>query len=911
MSPTGDDTNPGTSAAPVQTLDKAFELVQTSGTITLGPGTYREGELRLNRGGTSTKPLVIEGAGMDQTFLKGSQALSGWEAHSGNIWKINWAINSQQVFCNGQHLQQIGGNTPWHTQGNRLPPVGNDLGDLVPGSFFWDPGTRILYVMLADESDPNLHLMEASVQNYLLNGGNVSHVELRDLTLAHTNGTYNGERGYCLRLSEPSWTIERVRMLYPDYAGILVKGAHHRIRDCEVLYCGNVGLDVYNSDAAHNYTWYPDAPSMDLIIERNEVSYNNYRLFRAAWHAGGMKMIPAVRGAIVRDNVVRYNQAPGIWIDTPTGENRIENNLVIGNQTGIFYEIAREIKDLPVSYGGVICNNIVIGDYKQGIYVSASSDVEVKNNTVYDCWVGIVVHGMPRGDYVLKNNSVHHNIINGTTIGDLILFTGTDSDNHRLYDNFYVADILIDGQQHRSNPRIGITNSTGYGINYTNLDVLRNNTPYGDGSLVGNPLWANAENQDFSLLAGSPAEGKGITGTSSCDNIVPPPTPPVDPCSIPPDWNSLDIGTPSLAGKACWDSTGLIRMEAAGADIWYGRDEFHYLYQNRSGDGEMVVQVQSVEAIHEYTKVGLMIRSSLEADAVNAMMYLSPVGRWSFQRRTSIGANAFSTKSQPGAIGFPHWIRISRTGNEIRAYHSPDGQNWEFAASEVLPLGTDAYWGLAVTSHDENRLAEAVFTNLQTQLPGTSPFPVELISFEAAYQATSGWVQLDWRTATETNNDYFELARSIDGQVFEPIAWVQAAERGEAGAEYEWQDTRPIPGKLVYRLSQTDLNGSQQVLDFQEVVYPNRTPHLFVQFANLLFQGEELDIELQAAEPQALEWLVVNALGQTMTKGKVRDADVEALHIPTDAFPPGIYYLVFLPGIAEPPQAFPFQILAR
>ena len=52
-----------------------------------------------------------------------------------------------------------------------------------------------------------------------------------------------------------------------------------------------------------------------------------------------------------------------------------------------------------------------------------------------------------------------------------------------------------------------------------------------------------------------------------------------------------------------------------------------------------------------------------------------------------------------------------------------------------------------------------------------SPLPVELLNFEA--QAVNNeYVQLDWSTATEINNDGFEVLRSTDGVNFERIAWV-------------------------------------------------------------------------------------------------------------------------------------------
>ncbi len=40
------------------------------------------------------------------------------------------------------------------------------------------------------------------------------------------------------------------------------------------------------------------------------------------------------------------------------------------------------------------------------------------------------------------------------------------------------------------------------------------------------------------------------------------------------------------------------------------------------------------------------------------------------------------------------------------------------------------------------------------------PLPIELISFEA--KANSEYVELNWSTASEINNDYFTIERSAD-----------------------------------------------------------------------------------------------------------------------------------------------------
>jgi hypothetical protein len=84
--------------------------------------------------------------------------------------------------------------------------------------------------------------------------------------------------------------------------------------------------------------------------------------------------------------------------------------------------------------------------------------------------------------------------------------------------------------------------------------------------------------------------------------------------------------------------------------------------------------------------------------------------------------------------------------------------------------------------------------------------PVSLKSFEA--NCTQKEVQLNWRTASELNNDYFRLERSSDAINFEMVADIIVKEGTSTGDFYAYTDTEPLEGVNYYRLKQVDLDGS-------------------------------------------------------------------------------------------------------
>jgi hypothetical protein len=55
------------------------------------------------------------------------------------------------------------------------------------------------------------------------------------------------------------------------------------------------------------------------------------------------------------------------------------------------------------------------------------------------------------------------------------------------------------------------------------------------------------------------------------------------------------------------------------------------------------------------------------------------------------------------------WLRIARTGDAITGFRSDDGVTWTTVGTDVIPMGTDALIGFAVTSHRDGTLATAVF----------------------------------------------------------------------------------------------------------------------------------------------------------------------------------------------------------
>ena len=86
-----------------------------------------------------------------------------------------------------------------------------------------------------------------------------------------------------------------------------------------------------------------------------------------------------------------------------------------------------------------------------------------------------------------------------------------------------------------------------------------------------------------------------------------------------------------------------------------------------------------------------------------------------------------------------------------------------------------------------------------------NPLPIELMYFNCSYTKNSN--NLSWTTASESNNDHFDVERSLDGLNFEMIGSKKGAGNSLTKIEYSFFDQNPPKGISYYRLKQVDFDG--------------------------------------------------------------------------------------------------------
>jgi regulation of enolase protein 1 (concanavalin A-like superfamily) len=177
---------------------------------------------------------------------------------------------------------------------------------------------------------------------------------------------------------------------------------------------------------------------------------------------------------------------------------------------------------------------------------------------------------------------------------------------------------------------------------------------------------------------------------------------------LPAPWKTVDIG--SVTAGSAISSNGLYAVQGAG-NLSGTADNFRFLYQSLSGDGELKVRVSSAQDTGASGSIGVMIRESLTKGARCAFVGMSADRKFrSLRRDTTSGSMASSTS---GTATPPYvWLRIVRKGSTISRYRSTDGTNWTLVASGTMSLATNIYIGMAVCSGSSTTLNTSIFSSV-------------------------------------------------------------------------------------------------------------------------------------------------------------------------------------------------------
>jgi regulation of enolase protein 1 (concanavalin A-like superfamily) len=183
-------------------------------------------------------------------------------------------------------------------------------------------------------------------------------------------------------------------------------------------------------------------------------------------------------------------------------------------------------------------------------------------------------------------------------------------------------------------------------------------------------------------------------------------------------YTQLEIGNPSPSGGQSPGGNGW-NVFGGGSDLGGSSDQFHFSYQQYTGDFDVKVRIALLGLSDVWAKAGLMARETLDPGSRFAAALATPSLSGSFfQFRDPAGAATLLSGAFP-VNGANTWLRLQRSGNQFNGYASLDGQTWTLLGSASIAMSNTVFFGMAVTSHNANQITTAQFRDLMDATGGT------------------------------------------------------------------------------------------------------------------------------------------------------------------------------------------------
>jgi Right handed beta helix region len=342
------------------------------------------------------KPLIPKShnrfVGEPGAVLNGSVLLSGFE-RTGEHWSVE-ARDPQNPAtvgrCEGSYTGCTLPNDVYYD--DRVLRRVLSRSELRPGSFYLEAASNRVFIA----NPPSGHKVEMAVASRAWEGVGVGayNVVIRNLivekfaTEAQVGAIHAG-RG---------WKVENNEVRLNHGGGIdnATVIRHNYVHDN-----GQIGVGG-------------SAPN--LVVDANEIAFNNYARYCTCWEAGGGKWTESRHLTITR-NYVHDNHGPGLWTDSNNVDVLYRWNLVEGNSgAGIFHETSFKavIRDNVVRRNGFGWKGWLAG---AGILVNSSPNVEIVRNVVANNADGIGITQWSRGSdrrygpHEAHDIAVHDNVI--------------------------------------------------------------------------------------------------------------------------------------------------------------------------------------------------------------------------------------------------------------------------------------------------------------------------------------------------------------------------------------------------------------------------------------------------------------------------------------------------------------------
>ncbi|MCX6253941.1 MAG: hypothetical protein NTV31_05620 [Bacteroidia bacterium] len=182
-----------------------------------------------------------------------------------------------------------------------------------------------------------------------------------------------------------------------------------------------------------------------------------------------------------------------------------------------------------------------------------------------------------------------------------------------------------------------------------------------------------------------------------------------------------DIGNPKKAGSAVYNQPDQsYTLKGGGYNIWFERDEFHYLFNKIKGDFILTAYFEFTgKGTEAHRKTGWMVRESTDEKSLHLSATLHGDGLTVLQWRGSAGAAMRDPQDEIFATDSSfNIIQIERAGKIITMRAAHTGEPLQTIGShEMDNLPDEVLAGLFICSHNPEVIEEVQVWNVRIDKP--------------------------------------------------------------------------------------------------------------------------------------------------------------------------------------------------
>jgi hypothetical protein len=358
--PSASDSNPGSAAAPLATIQAAIDRadgLRKSGNsvqVLIAAGVYRE-HVHVGHSTADAPPLLVEAAQPGTVRITGTDAWTGWSPVSGSVYARSWPFD----WAPASGVSEIVGRRElaFHA-GTRLRQVLSFDG-LAPGSFFVDASADRIYVSVAGGQPSNV---EVAVRPQLLKVDGAKNVTVRGIEFSGAASPFDTSAVQITNVSNVTMVDNVVRD--NSWVGMsnTTSSAVSLISN-RVIANGGGGIGAFQVS--------------DLLLDGNETSSNNWRGVQGdytGWTIAAVKIVGS-HNVTANRHTSTGNHTRGFWIDYDVPGFTMRDSVLCNNLTdGLFIEAAQGPSAVS---GTTLCDN---GRY--GLLISNGRTVSITGSVL-------------------------------------------------------------------------------------------------------------------------------------------------------------------------------------------------------------------------------------------------------------------------------------------------------------------------------------------------------------------------------------------------------------------------------------------------------------------------------------------------------------------------------------------------